>query len=223
MWGEIESTTLVFAEKRASWILNHAREYAFQRRRGELLKAESDNHSRDMAGVDYNMHYQGITEKLYLRSNKSRAALKELLVVAGCAVIFPVAWPAGRQLYRWMARRITPSPTTTDAIPITTLAWIGAVLMLLGSILIDPGDADSFKWVLLLPWIVVQGAGTFLMASVYGVLEGWLAIPGATDWWPAPAPAAPVKKAVPGEAASPQTLAPPKPRPRQGPPRRPWE
>uniref|UniRef100_UPI001F4A8EC0 hypothetical protein n=1 Tax=Klebsiella pneumoniae TaxID=573 RepID=UPI001F4A8EC0 len=72
------------------------------------------------------------------------------------------------------------------------------------SVVIDPGSAGSFLWVFLLPWIVVQGAGTFLMASVYGVLEGWLAIPGSTDWWPTPPPAAPIKKARPDEASSPQ-------------------
>ncbi|WP_454793802.1 hypothetical protein [Mycolicibacterium lutetiense] len=219
----MESTTLVFAEKRASWILRNAREYGFQRRRGELLKLEFDDLNRHMAGVDFNMHYQGITERLYLRSNTSRAAIKELIVVVGCAVLFPLAWPLGRLLYRWMAQRITTSPKTADSIPITALAWIGAALMLLGSIVIDPGSASSFMWVLLLPWIMVQGAGTFLMASVYGVLEGWLAVPGSTDWWPAPPPAAMTKKAVPNEASSPKTLASPKPRPRQGPPRRPWE
>ncbi|MEN4464160.1 hypothetical protein VXE65_19155 [Mycolicibacterium conceptionense] len=219
----MESTTLVFAEKRASWILRNAREYGFQRRRGELLKLEFDDRSRDMAGVDFNMHYQGITERLYLRSIQSRAAIKEVIVVGGCAVLFPVAWPLGRLLYQWMARRVTPSPTTADSIPITPLAWIGAALMLVGSVVIDPGSAGSFLWVFLLPWIVVQGAGTFLMASVYGALEGWLAIPGSTDWWPTPPPAAPIKKARPDEASSPTTLAPPKPRPRQGPPRLPWE
>lgn len=219
----MESTTLVFAEKRASWILRNAREYAFQRRRGELLKLEFDDLNRHMAGVDFNMHYQGITERLYLRSNTSRAAIKELIVVVGCAVLFPVAWPLGRLLYKWMARRITTSPKTADSIPITALAWIGAALMFLGSLLITPGNASSFMWVLLLPWIVVQGAGTFLMASVYGILEGWLAIPGSTDWWPTPPPAAPTKKAAPDEASSPKTLTPPKPRPRLGPPRRPWE
>ncbi|ART74348.1 hypothetical protein BTO20_37655 (plasmid) [Mycobacterium dioxanotrophicus] len=219
----MRSTTLVFAEKRASWILNNAGEYGFQRRRGDLLKAEHDNARRDLAGVDFNVHMQGITEKWHLRKPQSLAAWKETGVVVGCAAIFPLAWPLGRTLYRWMARRITPAPATADAIPITMLAWIAAAMMLLGSILVDPSSGNSFWGVLFLPWIVVQGAGTFLMASVYGVLEGWLAIPGATDWWPFPPPPPPTKKASPNEPASQASVEPVKPRPRVGPPRRPWE
>ena len=41
---------------------------------------------------------------------------------------------------------------------------------------------------------MVQGAGTFLMAAVYGILEGWLAVAGSTDWWPFPPPPLPAKE-----------------------------
>ena len=62
---------------------------------------------------------------------------------------------------------------------------------------VDPSSSDTFAGVVLLPWIMVQGAGTFLMASVYGILEGWLAVRGSTDWWPFPPPRCQKRKASP--------------------------
>ena len=53
------SATLMYAEERASWILNHAREpWTFQKTRGELLLFEYDEHRRATAGVAYNPHVQ---------------------------------------------------------------------------------------------------------------------------------------------------------------------
>ena len=37
---------------------------------------------------------------------------------------------------------------------------------------------------LLIPWLLAQVPATFAAAAAYGVLEGWLAIDGSSDWWP---------------------------------------
>lgn len=185
------SPTLMYARERASWILNHAGPWAFQRTRGQRLQYEYDNDRRVTAGIAYNPHVQGITERLFLRATQSRAAVLELVVVTGAAVLFPLAWPLGRQLYRWLARRVTPDPASLHSIPITALAWIGAILMGLSAPVIDPSSASSLAGVIALPWLMVQGAGTFLMAAVYGIVKGWLAVPGSTDWWPFPPPPLP--------------------------------
>jgi hypothetical protein len=34
------------------------------------------------------------------------------------------------------------------------------------------------------PWLLAQVPATFAAAAIDGVLEGWLAIDGSTDWWP---------------------------------------
>jgi hypothetical protein len=42
----------------------------------------------------------------------------------------------------------------------------------------------SLSGTLIIPWILAQIPATFATASAYGVLEGWLAIDGSSDWWP---------------------------------------
>ena len=34
------------------------------------------------------------------------------------------------------------------------------------------------------PWIAVQIAAVPLIAGIYGVLDGWLAVDGSEQWWP---------------------------------------
>ena len=35
-----------------------------------------------------------------------------------------------------------------------------------------------------MPWLIAQLPAALLAAGVYGILEGWLAVDGARDWWP---------------------------------------
>ena len=37
---------------------------------------------------------------------------------------------------------------------------------------------------IVMPWLLAQIPATLLAAGVYGVLEGWLAVDGSSDWWP---------------------------------------
>ena len=34
------------------------------------------------------------------------------------------------------------------------------------------------------PWLLAQVPAALLTAGIYGILEGWLAVDGARDWWP---------------------------------------
>lgn len=179
----------MYARERASWILNHAGPYGFQRTRGQQLLAAIDNRQRTDAGVLNNPHVQGIAERLFLRQMQSRAAVLEVTVVVLGALIFPIAWPGGKLLYTWLTRRVEAPEFTLHTIPITALCWIGTALMWLSALVITP--SGSLAGVLLVPWVWVQGAGLFLMAGMYGILEGWLAIPGSTDWYPMPPPELP--------------------------------
>ncbi|MGD9622349.1 MAG: hypothetical protein AB7G47_20190 [Mycolicibacterium sp.] len=219
--------TLMYARERASWILNHAGPYGFQRTRGQQLLARIDERQRTDAGVAYNPHVQGIAERLFLRDTKSRAAVLEMVVVIGAALIFPVAWPGGKLLYSWLTRRVEAPEFTLHTIPITALCWIGTVLMWLSALLITP--SGTLVGVLLVPWVWVQGAGIFLMAGMYGILEGWLVVPGSTDWYPMPPPPLPSSPSLakedtdspsptlPNERPQPPLRSPRRPTPR------PWE
>jgi hypothetical protein len=48
----------------------------------------------------------------------------------------------------------------------------------------DLSVCGSLSGTLIIPWILAQIPATFATASAYGVLEGWLAIDGSSDWWP---------------------------------------
>lgn len=208
--------SLIYARERAMWILNHAGEYDFQRRRANLLQAAYDDRRRQLAGTGFNRHVQAITEKFYLRAVASRAAGKETVVVIGCALIFPVAWPLGRWLYLWLVRRVEHVRASGKneglwSIPVTALAFIGVAVLLIGTIAVDPSTATTFLGAVTPAWIIVQGAGMFLMASVYGILEGWIAVPGTNGWWPFPPPALPPAGSLAVQGDSHTAGAPPPP------------
>ncbi len=46
----------------------------------------------------------------------------------------------------------------------------------------DP--AGTFSQIVVLPWVSLQLAAVPLVAGVYGILEGWLAVAGSDQWWP---------------------------------------
>lgn len=200
MMGPNDPLTMVHAPERASWIENNAGPYGFQRRRAHILNVAYKNRRRAAAGVKTNSRVEGIAERLWLREPANRPGVLELVVVGLCAFMFPIGWPMGRKLYVWLTRRITGKPEAPLlTIPIATLMWIGTGLLTFFTVLcglVGPllGDftvlehVSSLTVILLGPWLIVQGAGTFLMAGIYGYLEGWLAIAGSTDWWPEPPP-----------------------------------
>lgn len=209
-------TSLIYARERAAWIRNHAGAFNFQRRRADLLLAAVDDATRQAAGTAYNPHVQATTEAFWLRAVQSRAAVVESAVVIGAGLLFPIGWPAGRLLYRWLVGRVeivraSRSEIGLWSIPVTALAWIAAVLAILGAAVISPSSATTLFGVLAPSWIVAQGAGLFLTASVYGVLEGWVAIPGTTGWWPFPPPALPPAGSLAVQYDSPTAGAPPAP------------
>lgn len=208
--------TLIYARERAAWIRNHAGPFNFQRRRADLLLAAIDDATRQAAGTAFNPHTQARTEGFWLRAVQSRAAAVESAVVIGAALLFPIGWPAGRLLYKWLVGRVeivraSRSEVGLWSIPVTALAWIAAALAGLGAVVISPSSATSLLGVLAPSWIVVQGAGVFLAASVYGVMEGWLAIPGTSGWWPFPPPALPPAGSFAAQFDSPTAGAPPAP------------
>jgi hypothetical protein len=49
-------------------------------------------------------------------------------------------------------------------------------------LLYEPGD--SLVSAVAVPWLVALIPAALLTAGIYGVVEGWLAVDGARDWWP---------------------------------------
>ncbi len=185
--------TMLYARKRGVWIVNHAGEFVSQAARGQALIRAVDEQERDAHGIEQ-AHVEAMPAAAGTRV-WSQATWIEWFVIFGGMLVFPIAWPAGRALYKhfttWIADRRLQAP------PIVALVWLAAAVLALFALIVD-GDHDalygrgsSMTWMVMFPWLAVQLSGTFLIAGVYGLVEGWLAIPGATDVWPTTPPHAP--------------------------------
>ncbi|MGE0216176.1 MAG: hypothetical protein AB7S95_10540, partial [Mycolicibacterium sp.] len=65
---------------------------------------------------------------------------------------------------------------------IAALLWAAIISGAPLPLLYDPNP--SLASTLLIPWLLAQIPATCAAAATYGVLEGWLAIDGSSDWWP---------------------------------------
>ena len=80
---------------------------------------------------------------------------------------------------QWLTALI---PEKLRAYPIPALVWTSVVCGTPLPLLYDP--APRLWSMLVTPWLVAQIPASFLAAGAYGVLDGWLAVDGSTDWWP---------------------------------------
>ena len=164
---------------RRAWIAKHQGWSTIQRRRAEQLGRTVRARQRAVATAVPDPHDDTLIPPLWLRTAKSPASQVELLAVALAALIAPLGWYGGWLLKRVVTRLI---PGTLRAYPIATLVWAGAVLGLPIVLLYDP--APTFGQIVLTPWLCVQVAAVPVVAGVYGLAEGWLAVPGSQQWWP---------------------------------------
>lgn len=164
----------VFDEQRHAWIAAHAGKFVFQRRRAALLNRKLRDRERARIGAHLDPHGAQIAPPPML----FRAL--EVVIVAVAALAAPIGWPAGRLLYRYMTTLI---PKRMRAYPISALLWF-AVLDFFVPLLILV-DAPVSQWPTPVQlWLIIQMPVTFLVAGIYGILEGWLAVEGSTAWWP---------------------------------------
>ncbi|MGO8964119.1 hypothetical protein [Mycobacterium sp.] len=76
--------------------------------------------------------------------------------------------------------------STLRGYPIPALLWSGAGLgllcILVYELVYDP--AGSSGQIAVLPWVCIQLAAVPVVAGIYRIAEGWLAVPGSAQWWP---------------------------------------
>lgn len=164
------SSAHVFDEQRHAWIATHAGIFTFQKRRAALLNKQLREGERARIGVRLDPHAPQIAPPpLLLRG-------LEILIVTIAALAAPIGWAAGRLLYRYIATLI---PEKLRAYPISALLWASVVAMT--PLVLTP----SAHWPTPVQlWLLAQGPAIFLVAGIYGILEGWLAVEGSTAWWP---------------------------------------
>ena len=186
-----------YDEVRREWIAYHQGWSTIQRRRAEQLGRVVRKRQRIRTAAVPDPHDDTRIDPLLLRAHRSRGAQAELCIVMLAAVIAPIGWPAGRAAYAALAR---PVPQTLRAFPIAAMLWAGTALGALAvaayELMYDP--AGSFAQVTVLPWLCFQVAAVPVVAGIYGIANGWLAIPGSEQWWPL----TPVKRVLTAEDAA---------------------
>ncbi|MCA2304829.1 hypothetical protein JF770_14770 [Mycobacterium intracellulare] len=168
----------IFDDQRRAWIAAHAGIFVFQKRRAELLAKKIRARTRSHVGARPDPHDDVVALPLLMRSATSASGSFEATLALTCAVIAPLGWPAGKIGYRLI---VTLIPERLRAYPIPALLW-GAALAELPLPFYAP--SPSLWGELITPWLLAQLPATLLTAAVYGVLEGWLAVEGSSDWWP---------------------------------------
>lgn len=176
----------IFDEQRRAWIAAHAGVFLFQKRRAELLAKRIRARTRSKVGARPDPHDDNVTPPLPLRSPRTPSGTMENLVVLVCAIAAPIGWPIGRLGYHLVKKLI---PERLRAYPIPALMWSAAVAALP---LLFYTPSPSLTSELLTPWGLAQIPAALLTTSVYGVLEGWLAVEGSSHWWPLTPEAPPV-------------------------------
>ncbi|GLD15584.1 MULTISPECIES: hypothetical protein [Mycobacterium] len=171
-----------FDEIRRKWIARNQRTFIFQKRRAEILARQIRDRDTDRTGARVDPADDDVIHPWYARGIKTPYAMFDWVLFMTAAVLAPLGWPAGKALSVSVVQLI---PGELRSYPIAAFMWssaiVGAPLPLL---LWLAGPGDSLVSAAAIPWLLAQIPATLLTAGVYGILEGWLSVDGARDWWP---------------------------------------
>jgi hypothetical protein len=173
-----------FDEVRRHWVARHQYTFIFQKRRAEILARRIRDRAADNSGARVDPADDDVIHPLLARPVKTPYAGADLVIVLLCAVAAPVGWIAGKSLYHAVVRLV---PGLLRSYPVAALMWAAVVVGLPLALLYRPDC--TLTGTLLVPWLMAQVPAALLAAGMYGILEGWLAVDGARDWWPMHPPA----------------------------------
>lgn len=123
-----------------------------------------------------------------MRPVKTPYAMLDWAIFMTSGVLAPLGWPVGKMLSASVVQLI---PGELRSYPVAAFMWSAAAVGLpLPVLLMLVGPPDSLAAAAGVPWLLAQVPAALLTAGVYGMLEGWLAVDGARDWWPMRPPAA---------------------------------
>lgn len=168
-----------FDEVRHEWIARHAGIFTIQKRRAEILNRRVRDRQRKLVGARPSPYDDHVIKPLPTRRADSIEGYVEAAIVAVAVLLAPIGWPAGIALYQHVLGFI---PRRLRSYPVPALLWAAVTLGALTLCLYQHGD--GLGTALLAPWLIAQIPATLLSAGIYGILNGWLAVDGATDWWP---------------------------------------
>ena len=168
-----------FDEIRRKWIARNQRTFIFQKRRAEILARQIRDRDTERTGARVDPADDDVIHPWYARPIKTPYAMFDWVILMTAAVLAPLGWPAGKAM---SVRVVQLIPGELRSYPIAAFMWSAAVVGLPLPLLYEPGD--SLVSAAAVPWLVAQIPAALLTAGIYGVVEGWLAVDGARDWWP---------------------------------------
>lgn len=168
-----------FDDVRREWIARHASVFPIQKRRAEILNRHIRDRHRKQAGARPSPYNDNVIKPLVLRPAQTVEGYIEAVVVSVAALLAPIGWLAGVALYQRIVGLI---PQRLRSYPMLAVLWAGIGLGALTVGFYQHGTGLSSA--LLAPWLIAQIPAALLTAGIYGILNGWLAVDGATEWWP---------------------------------------
>lgn len=172
-----------YDELRRQWIHDHWAWSEIQRARMEKLDIQIRRRTAATVLAAPSRRDDLPRNPLPARGHSSTIGALEFVGFCTLLTFLPIGWPLGRGLYRLLTQLVPDTlrsyPTSAALCTACTGWWI--------PLLYDPGPGIVDK--IVVPWAAGQLAGTMLIAGLYGIVEGWLAVPGAGQLWPSTLPA----------------------------------
>ncbi len=168
-----------FDEIRRKWIARNQRTFIFQKRRAELLARQIRDRDTKRTGARVDTADDDVIHPWYVRPVKTPYAMLDWAIFMTGAVLAPIGWPVGKALSKAIVQLI---PDELRSYPVAALLWSAALIGAPMPLIYEPGD--SLSSAVLAPWLAAQIPAALLIAGLYGLAEGWLAVDGARDWWP---------------------------------------
>ena len=168
-----------FDDVRRKWIARYQHTFIFQKRRQECLARQIRDRAWEKSGARVDPADDDVIHSIFMRGANTVYAAKDLLIVGALALAAPLGWPIGKAIYHATIQLIA---SDLRAYPVAAFLWSAVVVGFPLPLLYSP----STSWVgtLIVPWVIAQLPAALLAAGIYGIVEGWLAVDGARDWWP---------------------------------------
>ena len=155
--------------------------FAFQKRRAELLARQIRDRDTDRATARVDPADDDVIHPWWLRPVNTPYAAFDWAIFMTAGVLAPIGWISGKAIHKAVVQLI---PDELCGYPIAACFWSAVATGLPFPIICavwDPGDLVSAVAV---PWLFAQLPATLLVAGIYGILDGWLAIDASRGIWP---------------------------------------
>jgi hypothetical protein len=167
-----------YDELRREWIHNHWARSEIQRARMEKLDIQIRRRIAEQVLNAPSRRDDLARNPLPARGHSSLIGGLEYVGFWAMLLFVPFGWLTGKGVYRLY---VTLVPQVLRSYPIVAILWLSLVGVLI-PVLYDPGPGLGSK--VFGPWLAAQIPATFLIAGLFGIVEGWLAVPGALQVWP---------------------------------------